>query len=210
MLKGWIDSLCNATHINPNFYIHEAVGATVLQKVILPSLACPHHLICTRIFKGTFVKPSVWTMIVVVFVWTVAFFFANLFQCWPLWIDWTAFGSTPENCINTNIMYLAQAWSDVLTDGKNCLGFGLSASNFSKVIILTLPLPCVGSPYSLKLISADHFQIWIMQLPVRHKVAVSGMFLLGGLYVVEPQSDESPLLIKSQNRRSGDCEACSF
>lgn len=104
-----------------------------------------------RIFKGTFVKPAVWTMISVVCVWTVAFFFANLFQCWPLWIDWTDFGSTEENCINTNVMYLAQAWSDVLTD----------------IIILTLPLPC----------------IWIMQLPVRHKLAVSGMFLLGGLTV---------------------------
>ncbi|CAD6584913.1 MAG: hypothetical protein ASARMPREDX12_001790 [Alectoria sarmentosa] len=104
-----------------------------------------------RIFKGTFVKPSVWTMIAVVLIWTVAFFFANLFQCWPLWIDWTGFGSTVDNCIDTNAMYLAQAWSDVLTD----------------LIILTLPLPC----------------IWIMQLPVRHKVAVSGMFLLGGLTV---------------------------
>ncbi|KAL9071978.1 MAG: hypothetical protein Q9161_003910 [Pseudevernia consocians] len=104
-----------------------------------------------RIFKGTFVKPTVWTMIAVVLVWTVAFFFANLFQCWPLWIVWTGFGSTVQNCINTNIMYLAQAWSDVLSD----------------VVILTLPLPC----------------IWVMQLPVRHKVAVSGMFLLGGLTV---------------------------
>lgn len=104
-----------------------------------------------RIFKGTFVKPSVWTMIGVVVVWTLGFFFANLFQCWPLWIDWTNFGFTYQNCINTNAMYLAQAWSDVLTD----------------LIILTLPLPC----------------IWVMQLPARHKAAVSGMFLLGGLTV---------------------------
>ena len=50
--------------------------------------------------------------------WTVAFFFANLFQCLPLWIEWTAFGSPEENCINTNMMFLAQAWSDVLIDGK--------------------------------------------------------------------------------------------
>ncbi|CAF9940665.1 MAG: hypothetical protein ALECFALPRED_008785 [Alectoria fallacina] len=62
-----------------------------------------------RIFKGTFVKPSVWTMIAVVLIWTVAFFFANLFQCWPIWIDWTGFGSTVDNCIDTNAMYLAQA-----------------------------------------------------------------------------------------------------
>ncbi|KAF6225282.1 hypothetical protein HO133_010480 [Letharia lupina] len=124
----------------------------VFEQVELLSSTCPHQLTgAVRIFKGTFVKPSVWTMIGVVVVWTLGFFFANLFQCWPLWIDWTDFGFTPQNCINTNAMYLAQAWSDVLTD----------------LIILTLPLPC----------------IWVMQLPARHKAAVSGMFLLGGLTV---------------------------
>lgn len=66
-------------------------------------------------------------MIAVVLVWTVAFFFANLFQCWPLWVDWTGFGSTVDNCINTSIMYLAQAWSDVLTDCKKCLASGLAS-----------------------------------------------------------------------------------
>lgn len=66
-------------------------------------------------------------MITVSSVWTVAFFFANLFQCWPLWIDWTNFGFNYANCINTNLMYLAQAWSDFLTD----------------FMILLLPLPCI-------------------------------------------------------------------
>ena len=50
--------------------------------------------------------------------WTVAFFFANLFHCLPLWINGTGYGSTEDNCIDTNMMYLAQAWSDVLIDGK--------------------------------------------------------------------------------------------
>ena len=50
--------------------------------------------------------------------WTIAFFFANLLQCIPLSVNWTGFGSTADNCINTNQMYLAQAWSDVFTDGK--------------------------------------------------------------------------------------------
>ena len=111
---------------------------------------------CTaRIFKGTFVKPSVWTMIAVVLVWTVAFFFANLFQCWPLWIDWTNFGFTYDNCINTNMMYLAQAWSDVFTDSKTTLAFRLSSSDVKTVIILTLPLPCVGYPSSIPLMATE-------------------------------------------------------
>lgn len=62
-----------------------------------------------RIFRGNAFVISLWTMMSVTSVWTVAFFFANLLQCRPLWIDWTGFGSTVENCINTNMMYLAQA-----------------------------------------------------------------------------------------------------
>ncbi|CAD6569874.1 MAG: hypothetical protein ASARMPRED_003298 [Alectoria sarmentosa] len=100
-----------------------------------------------RIFKGTFVKPSVWTMIAVVLIWTVAFFFANLFQCWPLWIDWTGFGSTVDNCIDTNAMYLAQAcnhldpaapmYLDNAAAGKaqGCLGAGIAKLVvFNKVV----------------------------------------------------------------------------
>ena len=94
-------------------------------------------------------------MVAVVLVWTVTFFFANLFQCWPLWINWTDFGSTVENCINTNVMYLAQAWSDVLTDCMMRLASRLQSANDGTVLILTLPLPCVGSNASLTSISAD-------------------------------------------------------
>ena len=130
MLKVRTDSLCDATHNNTDIRIYEIVCIAFLQKVNKLSLMYPHQLTSTaRIFKGTFVKPTVWTMIAVVLVWTVAFFFANLFQCWPLWIVWTGFGSTVQNCINTNTMYLAQAWSDVLSDGKKCLTSGSSLSN---------------------------------------------------------------------------------
>ena len=145
-LKTWIDTLCNATYNNTDFRVHEVVCTAFLQKVDALSLTCPHWLTCiARIFKGTFVKPSVYTMIAVVLVWTIAFFFANLFQCWPLWINWFEFGATFENCINTNVMYLAQAWSDVLTDCKKCLVSKFQLSNHRTVIILTLPLPCVGN-----------------------------------------------------------------
>ena len=42
-----------------------------------------------------------------------------------------------------------------------------------------------------------------MQLPVRHKIAVSGMFLLGGLYVVHPPSDLGLCLSRRRTVGSG-------
>ena len=149
-LKTRIDTLCNATYNNTDFRVHEVVCTAFLQKVVALSLTCPFRLTGNvRIFKGTFVKPSVYTMIAVVLAWTIAFLFANLFQCWPLWINWIGSGATLQNCINTNVMYLAQAWSDVLTDCKKCLASGLSSSNHPTVAILTLPLPCVGDISSI-------------------------------------------------------------
>ncbi|MCJ1420086.1 hypothetical protein MMC32_006443 [Xylographa parallela] len=80
-----------------------------------------------RIFRGSLFTVVVWTMIVITIIWTVAFFFANLLQCIPIWINWTGEGVTAENCIDETTMYLAQAWSDVFTD----------------VAILSIPLPLV-------------------------------------------------------------------
>ena len=57
-------------------------------------------------------------MVAITMIWTIAFFGANLFQCHPISINWTELGGTQDNCIDTGRMYLAQAWSDVFTDGK--------------------------------------------------------------------------------------------
>lgn len=59
---------------------------------------------------------TVWTMIGIVIVWTTSFFFANLLQFLPITVDWTGWAST--GCIETTKMCLAQAWSDVFTDGE--------------------------------------------------------------------------------------------
>lgn len=101
-----------------------------------------------RIFQGeTFLKANT-AMFCVIFCWTVGFFFSNLLQCWPININWNSQGGTSiQRCIHENEMYLAQAYSDVITD----------------LMILALPLPC----------------IWAMQLPIRHRIGVSCIFLLG-------------------------------
>lgn len=36
-------------------------------------------------------------------------------------MNWYGLGGPPEYCIDTTIMYLAQAWSDVFTDGMSRL-----------------------------------------------------------------------------------------
>ena len=105
-----------------------------------------------RVFRGNTFNFAVWTMISIVGVWSVAFFFANLLQCYPIWLNWEASGAQATSCIQTNMMYLAQAWTDVLTD----------------MMILSLPIPC----------------IWALQMPPRHKVGVTAIFLLGILTVL--------------------------
>ena len=57
-------------------------------------------------------------MIVVVITWTVAFFLTNLLQCFPISVNWTGWGAAFDSCINTNAMFLAQAWSDMIIDGN--------------------------------------------------------------------------------------------
>ena len=57
-------------------------------------------------------------MIVIVVIWTVAFFLSNLLQCFPISVNWTGWGAAVDACINTNAMVIAQAWLDVITDGN--------------------------------------------------------------------------------------------
>ena len=67
-------------------------------------------------------------MIGLVFLWTVGFLFADMFQCIPISVNWTDWGYEEGKCIDVNRMMIAQAWSDVATN----------------LIILLLPLGCVG------------------------------------------------------------------
>lgn len=79
------------------------------------------------IFTNSRVVYLIWTMIVLVKAWTVIFFFTNLLQCYPISVNWTGWGAAVNSCIDTNTMFLAQAWSDIFTD----------------VMILSLPLPSI-------------------------------------------------------------------
>ena len=74
-------------------------------------------------------------MIGFVFLWTIGFLFADLFQCIPISVNWTGWGNVEGKCIDVNRMMIAQAWSDVATN----------------LIILLLPLGCVSIAKSLEI-----------------------------------------------------------
>ena len=76
------------------------------------------------IFKTKTFSVISWVMIGLIITWTIAFFATNLLQCLPISENWTGLSATPGACIDTTMMYLAQAWSDIFTD----------------VIILSMPI----------------------------------------------------------------------
>ena len=83
-----------------------------------------------RIFRGALFLAIVWTMITIIVIWTVGFFFANMLQCYPISENWTGLGGTADTCIDENMMYIGQAFSDAITD----------------LIVLVMPIPCVSAP----------------------------------------------------------------
>jgi hypothetical protein len=97
------------------------------------------------IFFGKPFKIASYVALGLVGSWTVAFFFANLFTCWPVSPFIEPFYK--NNCIDGLSMWYAMAISDTIID----------------FLILFLPIPVV-----LKL-----------QLPLRQKIGVLVMFLLG-------------------------------
>ena len=69
-----------------------------------------------------------WGMIRLTTMWMIAIFAANLLQCLPISADWSSIVDNSQGtCIKTDVMFLAQAWSDVLID----------------VVILSMPMTCV-------------------------------------------------------------------
>ncbi|KAJ4296368.1 hypothetical protein N0V90_006413 [Kalmusia sp. IMI 367209] len=102
-----------------------------------------------RIFRGTVFKVANWTLIALVIIWMIGFFFANMFECVPIreaFVNAPGMGGNPK-CIKALPMYLAQVYSDAILD----------------ILILVLPMPLV----------------WKLHLPTKQKLGVIGIFLLG-------------------------------
>jgi hypothetical protein len=107
-----------------------------------------------RVFRGTFFHIATCTLIALVSAWVIAFFFANLFECIPIS---EAFVNAPGMGGNPKcIDAIPMYLAQVYSD----VIFDL--------LILIIPIPLV----------------WKLQLPLRQKLAVLGIFLLGGMYVL--------------------------
>ena len=80
-----------------------------------------------RIFVGKIFGIVTWILMVLVAIWTIAFFFTNLLECIPVDRAWAhVVGGYPDpKCMDAVAMYLAQAYIDVILD----------------FIILIIPIP---------------------------------------------------------------------
>lgn len=107
-----------------------------------------------RIFMiGDRFKKASLAILVLITVWTVAFFFATLFECNGRNLDllWKSIQTFKEVCYKYKNIQLAHCVSDVATD----------------LIVLSLPLP----------------EIWRLRTTIRQKIGLSLIFLIGFLYV---------------------------
>jgi len=55
-------------------------------------------------------------MIAIIAIWIAAFLFSNMHKCIPFSLRWTGLGGNNFQCIDENVMYLAQDFSDVFND----------------------------------------------------------------------------------------------
>ncbi|OTA99907.1 hypothetical protein M426DRAFT_27043 [Hypoxylon sp. CI-4A] len=105
-----------------------------------------------RIFRGDKFTIITQALTGAICVWGVSFFFATLFECYPVGKVWLSLFGQPEHeryCYNHLPMFYATAISNMIMD----------------ILILAIPLPMV----------------WKLKMPRRQKIAVSGIFLLGAL-----------------------------
>jgi len=105
-----------------------------------------------RIFRGDHFNLVIKILIGVVIGWGITFFFASLFECFPVQQVWLSLYGTPEHdqyCYQYLPMFYATSITNMLID----------------VLILVTPIP----------------KIWSLRMPLHQKVGVSAIFLLGSL-----------------------------
>ncbi|KAH8588161.1 hypothetical protein B0O99DRAFT_747042 [Bisporella sp. PMI_857] len=103
-----------------------------------------------RIFIGKYSQINSWTFIVVNGIWTISYFFGNIFGCVPLKGNWIH--DPNGKCIDFFMFYKSMVISDVILDG----------------LVLMIPW----------------YPVWKLNMPIRQKVTVCGIFLLGGFVVL--------------------------
>ena len=103
-------------------------------------------------------------MLVLLALWTTAFFFSLLFLCRDHWSAlWGSQMGFVTYCVNTLQHTLAFALSDMIMD----------------VLVIIMPIPMVRSSYLSQTQPRAHVkQIWSLQISSKRKFEISGVFLL--------------------------------
>jgi len=82
-----------------------------------------------RIFRNQIFHKLIWVLGVMVVVWGISFFFATLFECYPISQVWTTFYGQPRKCYDYLPMFFATVITNMIMD----------------IMILTIPWPRYGS-----------------------------------------------------------------
>ena len=119
MILNLLDQFRFPINSDIDFWLYQISRASLLQSVghnipIMEQNSLNGH---ASIFHGDRFSSVANVLVAIVVAWTVAFFLSNLLQCIPIQENWTGLGDTFETCIDTNQMYIAQAYSDIITDG---------------------------------------------------------------------------------------------
>ncbi|ROW15361.1 hypothetical protein VPNG_02377 [Cytospora leucostoma] len=122
----------------------------------IASLACAKaSIVCfyRRIFRGKRFSTVSLILLILIALWGIAFFFGQLFDCSPIKANWDVFGETTSSYKCINP--LPMYYSVAVLD------------TFIDLLILAVPQPLV----------------WKLQMPMRRKIAVSLVFLLGAFTI---------------------------
>ncbi|KAI0381323.1 hypothetical protein F5Y04DRAFT_280856 [Hypomontagnella monticulosa] len=125
----------------------------ILTVIALGTLKFGVVMFYRRIFIGDWFKRLSIAMLVLITLWSVAFFFATIFQCNGLNLDLMlkSIQTFKDICCKYKDIQLAHCVSDVATD----------------ILVLSMPLP----------------EIWKLRMTTRQKIVISLIFLIGLLYV---------------------------
>ena len=114
----------------------------------------------TKIFDA-----MMFSVVAVIVIWTVSFFFALPFGC-RLHFDylWTSLANEAK-CVKSLELQNGFAISDVITD----------------FLVLIFPIPLVSKAASSKQGMADYLQVWKLQMSTARRLGVTSIFLLRAL-----------------------------
>ena len=145
-----------------------------MQVLALASIKLSILFFYRRIFRGHFFGIAIWVLIGLVVAWASTFFIAILAACGThIRANFQTLAALKSECVDTFRILIALSASDVAVD----------------LAILVVPIPLVSmiSAYIIYDNSNAYIQVLSLQMPVRRKLAVLAILLVGVLLVSSTQ-----------------------